>query len=286
MNTGLKHPLRRPLHTGGTTVKIRDRMNTGLKLWAVSRSWKRRTAVKIRDRMNTGLKHLQASQSLVGCRPEWKSETGWIRDWNRSPDRWTVVRLQRENQRPDEYGIETLSLIAVEGKLSMLWKSETGWIRDWNIDGDVGGIASGAAVKIRDRMNTGLKQFSLSICFRSIYPVKIRDRMNTGLKHFIVAQVPQIVKGVKIRDRMNTGLKHCFWRLLSEINLRENQRPDEYGIETSLLSAFPARPDTKWKSETGWIRDWNKKKKFGGIWKVVKIRDRMNTGLRVLGNLG
>ena len=67
------------------------------------------------------------------------------------------------------------------------------------------------SVKIRDRMNTGLKQESPSEVNESILVVKIRDRMNTGLKHVVNHRGGTFAfSQVKIRDRMNTGLKHLL----------------------------------------------------------------------------
>ena len=139
-----------------TQVKIRDRMNTGLKQRFSWRRERRAYRVKIRDRMNTGLKHIGQGQP----RPRFSDG---------------------ENQRPDEYGIETL------------------------------------------HHNLG---YSLTCS------VKIRDRMNTGLKHPNAGPVPPSGIGVKIRDRMNTGLKQISTDCTYSIIVCENQRPDEYGIET------------------------------------------------------
>ena len=110
-------------------VKIRDRMNAGLK-----QPWWRRTTppniVKIRDRMNTGLKHLRVSSPISSeCenqRPdeygiettlEWYCTGGLLHSENQRPDEYGIEtslilftilsHCQRENQRPDEYGIET-----------------------------------------------------------------------------------------------------------------------------------------------------------------------------------
>ena len=63
--------------------------------------------------------------------------------------------------------------------------------------------------------------------------MKIRDRMNTGLKQGWCWSAAGRTWTVKIRDRMNTGLKHRSLLAVIRFDIpRENQRPDEYGIET------------------------------------------------------